>query len=279
MNQKIAIIGFGYVGQAYYDFFKNHYEIYFYDPGYLTKIAPKIGRYSDSQEEINKKCKFALISVPTPPKEDGSCDISIVEASVKWLKTPFIMIKSTVVPGTTEYLKKKYKKRIVFSPEYIGEGGYYVPPWKYPHPTDIKSHGFVIIGGDRQDRILWIELFKKVMGPDAHYLQTDSTTAELVKYGENAWGAMKVTFFNEFFNICQVFGVEYDEFRELLLYDKRIERMHTAVFRDKRGFGGKCFPKDVMAIYKATKEKGYDAKILKQVIESNEEFKKLNKKV
>ena len=264
MNSKIAIVGLGYVGSAYQRLFP---EAIVYDPakGFKDKKA------------VNQ-CSLAIVCVPTLATADGSCDISIVEEAVSWLKTPVILIKSTVPPGTTKRLKKKYKKRLCHSPEYIGEGKYYIPPWKYPHPTDIEHHTFVIIGGDRRDRTEVIAAFLPRLGPDKIYFQTDATTSELIKYAENAWGATKVTFANELYSIAERLGVDYNELREGLLLDSRIERMHTAVFKDKRGFGGKCFPKDLSALVKFSEKAGYEPKLIKQVLASNADFVKMNDK-
>lgn len=262
--KKIAIIGYGYVGSAYHKLFP---EAVIYDPakGYKNK------------KEVNL-CDLAIVCVPTPSKPDGSCDTSIVEKTVSWLKTPLILIKSTIPPGTTKKLKKKYKKRICHSPEYIGEGKYYVPPWKYPHPSEVQHHTFMIIGGDPKDREEIISIFLPVLGPDKFYFQVDETTSELIKYMENAWGATKVTFCNEFYEIAKRFNVDYNLLREGFLLDSRVERMHTAVFKDKRGFGGKCFPKDLNALVRFSEKAGYEPKLIKQVLKSNEEFVKKNKK-
>jgi len=260
--KKISIIGNGFVGSAYVKFFESHYPVRIYDPNYSK---------SNTKESVNK-CDYAVICVPSNMKENGSCDTSIVEESVRWLKVPYILIKSTIPPGTTKRLAEQTGKHLTFSPEYIGESKYHMPP-RYLHPTDVKQHNFVILGG--QDTKPWVELFKTIMGPDAHYLQTDSTTAELVKYGENTWGATKVTLFNEFYEICKVFGVDFDEWRELLLFDPRIERIHTQVFEDNRGFSGKCFPKDVNAIVSASIQAGYKPELLEQVLKSNNKFRKV----
>jgi len=246
--KKIAVIGYGFVGKAIVDLFKYHYKMEIYDPAYLE--------YNDKTKI--SKCDLAVICVPTEMKLDGECDLSIVEETIKWVDVPLILIKSTIPPGTTKYLVEKYKKRICFSPEYIGEGNYFVPFWKYPHPKELKYHDFMIIGGNREDCSDILSYFKPIMGPNAKYHITNSNVAELTKYMENCWGATKVTFCNEFYEIAQVFNVDFDELRELWLLDKRVERMHTLVFKEKRGFGGKCFPKDVNAIIKASEKKGYD---------------------
>lgn len=258
MNNEIAIIGLGYVGSAYHKLFP---EAVIYDPakGFNDKRA------------VNQ-CGLAIICVPTPADTDGSCDTSIVEKTVSWLRTPLILIKSTTSPGTTKRLKKLTKKRICHSPEYIGEGKYYVPFWKYPHPTEIEHHTFMVIGGAPEDREEILGYFIPKMGPDKFYYQVDETTSELIKYMENAWGATKVTFCNEFYEIAKRFKVDYNQLREGFLLDSRVERMHTAVFKNKRGFGGKCFPKDISALIKSSEKAGYEPKLMKQVINSNNEF-------
>lgn len=261
---KVAIIGFGYVGQAYKKLFP---DAKIYDPkrGYRNKTA------------VNK-CDLAIICVPTPKNHDGSCNTSIVEEIVSWLKTPLILIKSTVSPGTTTELKKRYKKRICFSPEYLGESSYYVPTWKYPDPKEVIHHDFMIIGGSPEDREEVINIFLPILGPDKVYYQVDEKTSELIKYMSNAWIASKVIFCNEFYEIAKKFNIDYNQLREGFLLDSRVERMHTAVFKDKRGFDGKCLPKDLKAIVDFSKKAGYEPKLIQQVIKSNQEFLKKNKK-
>lgn len=260
--KKVAVIGYGYVGQAIHGYFNNHFEVLFYDP---EKEA------SASFEAINQ-ADLAVVCVPTPMKEDGTCDVSIVEETFKWLKVPLVLIKSTVLPGTTKRLQELYpEKNIVFSPEYIGEGKYEIPQGKgYPDPTDMKKHDFFIFGGKKAGVEKVVEFFKKVSGPDPRYMKTDSTTAEVCKYAENAFLATKVTFCNELYEICKAMGVDYDEMREMWLMDGRIGRSHTAVFKNSRGFGGKCLPKDVNAIVKATERAGYSPTLLKAVLSTND---------
>lgn len=272
-DKKVAIIGYGYLGKAFERFFKDHYETIWYDP-FVQGSATK--------EEINE-CDLAVIAVPTNPKEDGSCDTSIVEESVSWLKTPLILIKSAVSPLTTHRLHTQKISSvskgdgfigICVSPEYMGESTYFTPYWKYPHPTDGKMHDFFVIGGEEPAATMITDYVLKVVGPDAKIIKMTSTEAEIVKYMENSWGATKVTFSNEFYEICKAFGADYQKVREGFLADSRVERMHTMVLPDKRGFGGKCFPKDVLAITRAVEKAPfpYEAKLLKQVLRSNADF-------
>ncbi len=262
-KKKVAVIGYGYVGKGVYDFFKDKFETIYYDPHVEG---------SASKEEINS-CDLAVVSVPTPMGDDGSCDLTIIEDTLGWLSAPLILIKSTIPPTTTEKLSEKSGKKICFSPEYMGEGGYFVPYWKYADPKDMKKHSFQIIGGDKETASKILDFFVRVMGPEARFSITDSTTAELVKYMENAFIATKVTFANEFYNLAQAFGVEYKELRELWLLDERMGRMFSAVFPDARGFSGKCLPKDVNAIAKASEKAGYDPKFIKAVLESNDRIR------
>jgi len=256
-KMKIGIIGSeGYVGKAVYSLFKDHYEIVAKD---------KEGDYS----KINE-CYLGVVCVPTPMKEDRSCDTSIVEEIIQNLKTPLILIKSTIPPQFTEYLKLIYKKRIVFSPEYSGQSSYWQP---YKFGIDMKECPFVILGGDSKDTKEIIDILTPVLGPTKFYYQVSSTEAEIIKYMENTFFATKIIFVNEFKNICDAFGADFYKVREGWLLDPRINKMHTMVFKEKPGFSGKCLPKDINAIVKACEGKDYNPKLLKEVISSNERFK------
>jgi UDPglucose 6-dehydrogenase len=270
---KIAIVGYGFVGKGMHRLFGDD-VMAIYDP--FTDDLKAFPTTGTTKKAVNN-CELAIVCVPTKEKADGSCDTSLVEEAIKWLKVPLILIKSTVEPGTTDKLRKKYKKNIAFSPEYMGEGKYFVPPWKYPDPREAKLHTFQIFGGPREVTKKILDIFVRVMGPHVFYAQTDAKTAEVVKYMINSWGAMKVTFANEWYDICEALGVDYREVRELWALDSRVEKMHTAVFPDKRGYGGKCFPKDVSAIIEATKRAAYRPKLMETIKSLNKEFSKKSK--
>ena len=283
-EKKVVIIGYGYVGKAAYELFRDHYMTGAYDPMLAGKLIDssddnKKGIVMDEDDLINQggfdDCELAVVCVPTPMKKDNSCDTSIVEEMVGKLDSKIIVIKSTVTPGTTKKLKELYPdKRIVFSPEFAGESTYWSP---YAFDTDMKALPYQIIGGDLEDTKEVVELLLPILGPTKEYCQTDPTSAELVKYMENSFYAMKVTFCNEMYEVCKAFGVDYNIARELWTKDPRINKMHTAVFPGKRGYGGKCFPKDTNGLYAAAKERGYDAKLMKQMLSLNEEFLAMNK--
>lgn len=255
---RVAIIGNGYVGQAYKKLFPNAL-IY-------SRTLEKEGKIS--KVEINT-CDLAIVCVPTPMKENGECDISAVENTLYWLNTPLILIKSTIPPGTTKELKKRFKKRICHSPEYVGEGGYYIPFWQYPHPTEPQHHSFMIIGGASEDREAILEIFYPILGATKTYYQVDETTSELIKYMENCAIATKVILCNEFYEIAKAFGVSYSQVREGFVLDERQGKMFTSVFKDKRGFGGKCLPKDINAIIESSRKAGYKPEFLIDIWNNN----------
>jgi nucleotide sugar dehydrogenase len=269
---KVGIVGHGYVGKAMERLFEGRCEIVVYDPKYKD-YDPRQPWPQPVKAEVCK-CDLAIICVPTPMSEDGSCDTSIVFEVMKWLwEVPNILIKSTVPPGTIDKLVGMYPvPNIVFSPEYIGEGNYYVPP-EYMHPTEVVRHPFQIFGGKPEATAAMIDIFVPVMGPHVFFYQVPAKCAELIKYWENTWGAMKVTFANEMYEICNALGVDFWQAREGWALDNRVEKMHSAVFADKRGFGGKCYPKDVNALVKCAESAGYDPRLIREVLASNERFR------
>src|SRR5919199_5826269 len=228
LENSVAIVGYGAVGK------------------YLHQLFPKAAVYDEplgvgTRDEINA-CRFAFVAVPTDARPDGSCDTSIVERTVDWLTSDVIVLRSTVPVGTTARLKQTTGKRIVFQPEY-GPGE--TPDHHFRNP---RSVNWVILGGDRQDTVPVADLYKRCFNAELIIQQTDASTAELTKYMENCFLALKVTFCNEFYDLAEQFGVDYNELRELWLLDPRIGRSHTFVLPDDRGFGGKCLPKDVSAL-------------------------------
>lgn len=240
----IAIIGYGIVGKAMHKIFP---DAYIYDITIGTK------------EEVNQ-CELAIICVPTPAKDDGSVDISIVEEVLEWLKTPLVLIKSTVPPGFSE------KHGVNFSPEYIGESKYQITPWKYMSKDDPREHDFVIIGGKDNERIA--EIFQEQLGPEKTYYLVSAIEAEIIKYMENSYFAMKVIWANEFKELCDKVGASYMKCREGWALDNRVDKMHTAVFK-KKGFSGKCYPKDVSGIVSFADSIGVNMSVLRTVYNKN----------
>jgi len=246
---RVGIIGVGAVGAAMAELF----------PGAVTYDEPKkIG----SRAEINA-CDVVFVSVPTPRAPDGSCDVSIVEDVVRWVAAPTIVIRSTVSVGTTRRLAETYGKDVLFQPEY--------GPAETPdHPfNDLRNIRWIILGGERAPAERALRAWQSVYSSDITVRLTTYEAAELAKYMENAYLSMKVTFCNEFYDIAEKVGVPYDELRELWLMDPRMGRSHTWVLPDKRGFGGKCLPKDLDALIALAEQAGADPSLLRQVRETN----------
>lgn len=288
-HPQIAIIGFGYVGKAIANLFRGHYKVATFDPNLneaqRTEYEKKYGIFFLTGVEWARAAKLIIICVPTPMGENNQCDISIVEKTIKQLadfdkldrdrdrpKVP-ILVKSTIPPGTTDMLKEKYGKRIVFSPEYAGESKYWTP---YAFHTDMKACPWLTLGGDPEDTSYILDLMVPILGPTKTYRQTTAKAAEMAKYVENTFYALKVTFCNEIYEICEKTGLDYHEVRDLWLLDPRVNKMHTSVFKDDRGWGGKCYPKDINALVEFSKKNGYDPKLLSQVIHSNKYFRNKN---
>ena len=257
---RIGIVGYGYVGKGMKKLFPNVTDIYDEPLGLGTK------------DQINQ-CDLAIICVPTPMKESSEefkeCDTSIVEEVISWIKTPLILIKSTIPPGTTKRLIDKYNKNICFSPEYMGESKYQITDWKYMSATNPRTHDFVIIGGDDKTADKICNIFVEELGPEKTYYLCNSTEAEMVKYLENSFFALKVAYFNEVYDLCEKLGISYHKVREGWALDNRVSKMHTSVFVTKRKFGGKCYPKDCNALVSFADTQGIDLSILKAALRQN----------
>lgn len=233
-----------------------------YDP-YKPELA-------GNRDTINR-CDAVFVCVPTPMNDDGSCNTSIVEEVVAWIEAPLLLLRSTVTPGTTDRLRAKYGKRVVFQPEYLGETTAHVF-------GNMAERDFVVLGGTTEDTSLAADLYKAHYNAYVRFYFCDAVTAEVAKYMENAFYAVKVTFVNEFYDIARSHGVDFNHLREIWLADPRISRDHTFVYPDARGFSGKCLPKDCNAIVHSSQQRGYDAKFMKACLSINEHFQSLNRK-
>lgn len=250
MNNKVLIVGFGNVGQNLYK--------------ELNRL--KVGHYDINPDEYeNKPIKnpsIVFICVDTPYEdEDNPCDISAVKDALSEHEAEIYVIKSTVLPGTTEQLKKETGKHIVFSPEYYGTT---------QHCNNFEFN-FTILGGDKEDCLKVQQVLQNNYDARHKFYIVDSKTAELAKYMENAWIATKVSFCNQFFDIAENIGVDYETLRELFIADPRVNPSHTFVYRDHPYWDSHCLNKDVPAIAETQ-----DAELLKDVIDYNYKRKRGN---
>jgi UDPglucose 6-dehydrogenase len=253
IKPKVGIVGYGVVGRSLHALLG--------DSATVLDVNP-----TQAQVDAVNACAAAFVCVPTPMSPSGQCDTSIVEACVQWLRTPLIVIRSTVAPGTTDRLVTQTGKRIVFQPEYLGE--------TTAHPmSDIRSRTFIVLGGKRETTSNVADIYNCFLHSEMHYCFCSALAAELAKYMENSFLAAKVTFCNEFFGIAQALGVDYNELREVWLADPRIGRDHTFVYPDNRGFSGKCLPKDVSAIIASSRQAGYSPRLLEAIMEINRQYR------
>jgi len=254
---KVGVVGTGMVGGAMVHYFqkKDGLEIFTYDKG----------KNEGSLEEVNK-AEIIFICVPTPYLKDGKgFDLSYVEETLSWLNgEKVVVVKSTVMPGTTEMLQKKYPQhKFLMNPEFLTEETA-DQDMSYPDRQIVgyteKSHE---VAGDLM-QLLPLAPFERIL---------PATEAETVKYFGNTWFAVKVSFANQMYDICQALGVDYDRMVEAAAADKRIGRTHLNVWhKGYRGYGGKCLPKDTKAFIQLANMKGVDLKLHKAAEAINEEL-------
>jgi UDPglucose 6-dehydrogenase len=268
---NIGIIGYGIVGKATAHSFNSiENTILFYDK---FKKSDRLGTtvlHSEPIEKVVKTSEFIFVCLPTPYKGDR-IDLSILDENIEQM-VPYLedtdkitIIKSTVIPGTTRGYSKKYPKcHFCFNPEFLREASYI---------EDALNPDRIIIGADNDKiRLRVADLYRNHF-PKTPMFLTDPTTAELVKYYSNAFLATKVILANEIYDLCQVLGVSYDEVKKMVAADPRIGPSHMDV-TSLRGFGGKCLPKDLIALRGLFKDLGIDSTLLDAVWEKNLRIRK-----
>ncbi len=263
---RIAVVGMGVVGKHMADDIQRAGHIVVaYD------VRPFEFWYNATREEVNT-ADAAFVCVSTPQATDGSCDTSAIDDVFSWLRVPVAIIRSTVPPGTTSKLNRQliiastdFPLDVAFCPEFIGEG--INPPY-----VAMKQPPFVIIGGSPEAQQLAANVFAHLYNAECEQIFLDSTTAEWVKYMENYYLALKVSWANEGYDIAQKVGANFEQGMAALTHDYRIGRSHTAVYPEKRGFDGRCLPKDTSALLHVA---GCEtAPLLAAMIEINERRRK-----
>lgn len=298
---KITIIGTGYVGLVTgtcfsemgndvfcVDVIEEKIEslkkgiIPIYEPGLEELIKrnykQKNLNFTTNLEEGLTNSKICFIAVGTPMGEDGSADLQYVHQVAKEIGQTItddiiVVDKSTVPVGTADEVKeiilkelkkrdKNYKVNVISNPEFLKEGN---------AVNDFMHPDRVIIGSDDEDAT---DIMRMIYEPftknHERILIMDVKSAEMTKYASNSMLANRISFMNEMANICDKVGANIDEVRKGMGSDKRIG--HNFLYPGC-GYGGSCFPKDVTALIKTSKDSGYEPKLLQSVDEVNNQQK------
>ena len=293
---KIAVIGTGYVGLVTgtcfsetgntvtcVDIDKEKIKklqdgvITIYEPGleqlFERNIKQKRLFFTTNLEEGIKDAKIIFLALPTPPGEDGSADLKyilkVADDLGPILKDYTVLVdKSTVPVGTSEKVRARIAARakvdfdVVSNPEFLREG---------VAVEDFMKPDRVVVGTTSpKARKVMEALYAPFVRQGNPIIFMDEKSAELTKYAANSFLATKITFMNEIANLCELLGADVDSVRKGVGTDSRIGKRFLF---PGIGYGGSCFPKDVQALAKSSKDANYDFKILNAVMDVNEEQK------
>lgn len=245
---KILIAGYGYVGKAQELVFRDYNEIAIYDP-YLG--------YDNDWLNIDA----VIVCVSTPPRHDGSCEMKNVYEVIEQAPDVPILIKSTISVEGWEMLVDAFPNRqICFSPEFL-RAAHWVEDAKAEH---------IYLGGNCCN--FWSDLFLQALGKISISVEEPR---ELVaaKAFRNSFLALKVSFFNQVYDYCKAYGLNYTDVQHFISADERIGHSHTTI-TEERGFGGHCFPKDVRAIIRSAQRNNTRLTLLEEALNYNTSIRK-----
>jgi UDPglucose 6-dehydrogenase len=247
-------------------------ELPIYEPGLEELVTRNVsaGRlsFTTSYKEALEEAEFVFIAVGTPSREDGEAELKYVRSAAisiaEHIVSPIIVVnKSTVPVGTGDWVAEIIKAHqpeptefsVVSNPEFLREGAAI---------SDFMNPARIVLGSldpDAADKVAQLHLALR-----APIVVCDLRTAEMIKYASNALLATKISFINEIANICEALGADVKEVAAGMGYDPRI----GPHFLDAGlGFGGSCFPKDVMALSFMAEEKGRNPQLLQAVLDIN----------
>lgn len=236
---KISLIGFGFINRALAHGFGHHVEMKIYD---------KYDNHYDALEETVNFSDFIFIGVPTPMSDEGHQDLSNMDDAIQSVvdvanTSKIIIIRSTVIPGTTRKYAEKYQDHtFVFIPEFLTERR---------ANLEFINATRTILGGEKF-AINLVEGLYRTRFSHMSIFKTTWEGAEISKYMANCFYAVKVAFMNEMYDVADEFGLKYDDLKGMLLASGWVNPMHTDVpgHDGDRGYGGKCYPKDMQAFIK-----------------------------
>src|SRR5512136_965826 len=297
---NICIVGTGYVGlvtgaclaefgmnlicvdndRAKIDLLRQG-KVTIHEPGLEDLVGKNMreGRlsFSTSIEEGVKSSLVIFIAVGTPSGDDGSADLKYVEEVAKEIARTMdgykvVVIKSTVPVGTCRRVKQVIKDHqtkpapfdIVSNPEFQREGSAI---------EDFMRPDRVTIGAEsEQAAAIMKDIYSALYLIETPFIITSLETAEMIKYASNSFLATKISFVNEIANLCEKVGADVSVVARAMGLDDRIG---PKFLRPGAGFGGSCFPKDTKALVKTAENVGYDATIVKAVIDVNDRQRQL----
>ncbi len=246
-----------------------------YEPGLeeLVEEAVAKGRlefFADNREAATG-VGMVFLTLPTPTGDDGHADIGAVEQVVAELgghlaEGCLLVVKSTVPVGSAHRFQATIDRLqpgipVVSHPEFFREGS---AVHDFFHPDRI------VIGADVPGTAAAVGALYEAL--DAPVLMMDPVSAEMVKYGSNAFLAARITFANTLANVCEAVGADADAVLAAIGSDERIGRHFL---KPGPGFGGSCFPKDTRALISLSEAAGYDFQLLKAVVEADQEHRRL----
>lgn len=253
---KFGLFGMGFLGTAITHGFGLHAHIKAYDK-FLSGY--------DSIDDVVEHSDFIWMCLPTPMSiETGEIDLSILEDNLQAIHDrvteedqKVIIIKSTVVPGTTRSFAEKFPKlNFIMNPEFLTARN---------NKLDFICASRIIIGADDTevaDRLE--EAYKYRFGNSTPIYRCGWEEAELTKYGANCFFTLKISYFNFIHSMCEQLGLNFDNVRDMILADGRIGRSHANVpgWDGQKGYSGPCFPKDINALIHFAKSIGVNPELL-----------------
>lgn len=244
---KVGLVGYGVIGEALGKWISEN------NSAIQMLISDPFKGYNDDVA----KADVIFISVHIPTENDGTQDLKLLKEILNNLpqQTP-IFVRTTILPGTTDLLRRETQRNVHFMPEFLTERTAY---------ADFCEQPMVFTAETALLRQIFVG--KK-------YIEMTSLEAEIAKYAHNVFGALKVTYFNGIYALCQKMGADYPKVQEGVLLSGYINAAHTMVPGPdgKRGFGGKCFPKDASAFDHFNQNTALGA-LLHVMMKSNEEYR------
>lgn len=231
---RIGFVGQGFIGKNYANDFESR--------GYTTVRYALEEPYRENKEKI-KECDIVFIAVPTPTTPEGFDD-SLVRGAIGLVSEgKVVIVKSTIIPGTTKTFQTQYPNHIIFySPEFLSEA---------TAAEDASHPSSNILGATIDDEAHRIaaEQIHTILPSAPYSLTCDSTEAELIKYAHNGNGFVAVVFFNLMYDLTQKLGMDWAVIEQALQADPFISHQYTKpLHKTGRGAGGDCFIKDFAAL-------------------------------